>query len=383
MGRHQAYRTKSFIMIFMQLFVTLNVTVVVIKQALVGHQELLSFKFETSSEERFIQYTCTEPASCGDWDDRLKGILSTYALSKILNRTFLLNITQPCFFNTTLFPNKHNWNLGHHLKDRGSIYDLDIKYNRGFKAQLESERYLIDLMTDLRRYDFVNVRSSLLASDSLVKNKFGISRLRLIGYHDPASFKVNREFFNWYNELFQLAPRMVYKYKKMMRKVKPQQSTFLICAQVKLGRERADALPLGTSKHFWRFINRTFVDELKRSNRDYRIFVTTDHEHIKKEASSAFDQDVVVSNPDPIVNMDLDFANLGEDCDQVESVVLDFHLFQHCDAVVVSSNGFGVLGAWNRPDPLKNFYVFVNQELKMSKFVFRRIKDLENDLNIA
>ena len=60
---------------------------------------------------KYIQYECNVPHKvCGGWADRLKGIMSTYALSMILNRSFLLQITQPCYIETLLQPNQINWN---------------------------------------------------------------------------------------------------------------------------------------------------------------------------------------------------------------------------------------------------------------------------------
>ena len=61
------------------------------------------------SSELVIGYRCTTSWRCGGWGDRLKGIMSTYALSLVLNRSFSIEITQPCPLESMLLPNKVNW----------------------------------------------------------------------------------------------------------------------------------------------------------------------------------------------------------------------------------------------------------------------------------
>ena len=126
----------------------------------------------------------------------------------------------------------------------------------------------------------------------------------------------------------------------------------------------------------------------EKSLNNYKLFITSDHQEFKQRASSEFGADKVVYNHEHPVHMDRDFTNLKENCASIENVLVDFHMLQHCDEMVVSHSGFGILGAWNRPDPLKNFYVFTKSNQndlranywERSNLKFRKITDLENDL---
>ena len=53
-------------------------------------------------------YECNQ-TGCNGWADRLRGIISIYAVSLFTNRQFILNMTFPCDLETILHPNEVNW----------------------------------------------------------------------------------------------------------------------------------------------------------------------------------------------------------------------------------------------------------------------------------
>jgi hypothetical protein len=48
----------------------------------------------TVDNTKYVQYICDK--KCGGWGDRLKGIISTFMLSLVLERKFLMKVKHPC-----------------------------------------------------------------------------------------------------------------------------------------------------------------------------------------------------------------------------------------------------------------------------------------------
>ena len=64
-------------------------------------------RLEEKEEEQYLVYECK--FHCGGWADRLKGIMSVYALSLLTNRRFLIDIRTPCNFSQLFMPNTVEW----------------------------------------------------------------------------------------------------------------------------------------------------------------------------------------------------------------------------------------------------------------------------------
>ena len=58
---------------------------------------------------KWLIYECKN--HCGGWADRLKGIMSVYALSLLTQRHFLIDITTPCNFSQLFVPNLVDWSI--------------------------------------------------------------------------------------------------------------------------------------------------------------------------------------------------------------------------------------------------------------------------------
>ncbi|CAF2699652.1 unnamed protein product [Rotaria sp. Silwood2] len=56
---------------------------------------------------KYLVYVCHE--NCGGWGDRLRGIMSLFMLSLMLDRNFRIEITHPCNLTHILRPNLYNW----------------------------------------------------------------------------------------------------------------------------------------------------------------------------------------------------------------------------------------------------------------------------------
>lgn len=117
---------------------------------------------------KYIIFECTgRPA--GGLADRFKGLISTYALAKKLNREFIINWTYPFKLNTVLEPNTYNW-LPKPIegKTQENYFMID---NENFNIHLPNIKNLTD---DSFPEDLVKIRCNINFLKHLnIKESFG------------------------------------------------------------------------------------------------------------------------------------------------------------------------------------------------------------------
>lgn len=74
------------------------------------------------SEKKTVVFLCNGLIDHGGWADRLKGILSTYALCKDLNLDFRISFISPFVLSDYLVPNSYDWTI----RDEDVIYDRSV-----------------------------------------------------------------------------------------------------------------------------------------------------------------------------------------------------------------------------------------------------------------
>lgn len=234
-------------------------------------------------------------------------------------------------------------------------------------------------------------------SDAFAKNKLVEQRLRELNY-EPSKFYVANHIHKWYNELFKLPKEFEAKHEAFMRRTKPTADSTLICAQIRIGVKTAggnatDAyfMPRNDTILFWNFIKEEFLKKQNMTKKNYKIFVVTDHEDIKFEASEHFEKGRVIFHTNASFHFGRDFPKPNEKgCKALQNVLFDFYLLGHCDVAVVSHSGYGLLGVLNRRNPYDNFFVYTlkdQNEMKKGRLNkemhFRRITNIYEDIEFA
>ena len=138
----------------------------------------------------------------------------------------------------------------------------------------------------------------------------------------------------------------------------------MIFAQIRIGGKRSrdkQFNSINATKDFWKFLRNHFLKDLKENT--WKLVVTTETIEVEKEAVDEFGEDNMIRIPGEFSHSDR-LRNLGNDCRKIEKTILEFNLMEYCDKAVVSNSGFGKLSLWNRYQPIKDTFVFENNEFK-------------------
>ena len=63
--------------------------------------------YKNKEKKRYIVYECTTRSTCGGWADRLKGIMSAYAISLLTDRNFIIYHIKPCLLSNFFESNEY------------------------------------------------------------------------------------------------------------------------------------------------------------------------------------------------------------------------------------------------------------------------------------
>ncbi|CAF0708778.1 unnamed protein product [Brachionus calyciflorus] len=316
-------------------------------------------QYKNFEKTKYIQYECEEKDKCDGWGDRLKGVLSTYAFSLLLNRKFTMKMTKGCDLRDILEPNEINWD---HEKLPKNIDSVELKFaKRTFFDMFKTDYSLIEKHDNS---SLIRVKTVYFLIDALFNNKQFKQRIREdLGIY-KSDVNVANLLNNWYKKMFKLNKKYQGRYDDLLKRMKPNTKTSSICTQIRLGDpDQLQYRDKNLQKDFWKFVNETFINKFK--NTLFTLYVTSDHEHIKQEAKDLFTGIDVVFNQNSSVH--IDSIKEENQCDQMANILLDFHLMQNCDIGVVSHSGFGILALWNRPNPFKDLYVYTVQDQEQMK----------------
>ena len=323
------------------------------------------FSSKNESDKKYVVYECTNEILCGGWGDRLKGIMSAYALSLLTDRYLLIYHVKPCLLNHFFEP---------------SIYFINktINYDQASKKWYLNNEDFRKSLSYLNAFNltskYITIRNNLEWIEPLSKNEIYKEKIKELGYTER-NFKIQFLFKNWYSEIFKLNKRLNEKYLKFLKKAKPSNKTKLICAQVRIGDAGGTQfMKRGNLQIYWNYMRTNFIKNLT----DYRIFLTTDTQDIVSEAIKEFGNEFIVTNDGPNNHLDL-FSKLELNDEKLDKTFLDFHSLQNCHMAIISESGFGKLGVFNRNYPNENLAMFSNlrstSEFKEQKIIVKNSSD--------
>ncbi|XP_041376186.1 uncharacterized protein LOC121388758 isoform X2 [Gigantopelta aegis] len=306
-------------------------------------------RVNASQDFRYMIYECTGDSYCGGWADRLKGIAMAYLISVMTKRRFGIHITSPrCNITDFLEPNHVDW-----------VVDVDMIND------LPSDRFNhVDRSTFLDHASTANFSSILKEDVIFYKGNYEfITALQRNPNHRSELLwtkgrTVDEVFSAILKVLFKLNKKLDTLIREFLQRVRPdKRKSKLVCAQIRMGRN--PTIPRDTEvrntpegvEAVWKFVRNNLICE------HCKFFLSTDSEHIHLKAKSEF-PDQIVDIPGEINHIERGSKH-GNSCEAMAKVVIDQHVLAHCDSLIISQSGFGIIAAYLRGEK-ENLYCFIH-----------------------
>ena len=135
-------------------------------------------KINTIKGKQYLVFTCNVIGLCGGVADRLKGIMSVYALSLLTDRQLIINMTYPCTLENYLIPNEVEWTQ--HVPNGLKMIEWNI-LDSNF-GQVSKIKEAVDLNELWMNSDVVTMKINLHILKTLSKNVNYHKKIRELGY---------------------------------------------------------------------------------------------------------------------------------------------------------------------------------------------------------
>ncbi|OWF48781.1 uncharacterized protein LOC110452660 [Mizuhopecten yessoensis] len=285
---------------------------------------------------KYIVYDCSKARKgyCGGWSDRMAGIMTTFIISILTKRHFLINFDTPCLLQDYVTPAHFDWQ-----------YNSSILLNRTSSFQYLPDNSLRNKANDMRGDDLNSYFKDDVAFLRMNRDYINYFRNRsnigneipwLTRYHQVDIYK------HVFNFLFKPSPVTIrelnnqYKTKRKRKKI--------ACAHVRVGlnpnmprdRKRPELhLQLDI---LWNFFGTLNKDE-------YDLFIASDTDSVKASAKERF--------PERMINTagnitHIDQPGIHDPREGFLKQLLDYYIMVDCDILIISSSGFGMLTAFVR-----------------------------------
>jgi hypothetical protein len=316
------------------------------------------------NKTRYEKYIVFEEGYNG-FADRLKGIISTFAIAKLSERNLLININKPCNLTYFLLPNKIDWSRSVEdliLKNKlpGNYSRVEIEYfakpDGLFKEyKIEDIEYFIFNYSEIdviyfRTYNVQWLWGTQVSSKS--ENAFFSPRIsqkiKDLGL-SQLDFHMYRKFKDWFDQLFKLTPKLQHEYERYNKLMRPNGAkTKVICAQIRT-HDIQSKKNASVADQFWSYIKNKLIPKIDQAVYNHRIFVTSDFHEIESLTSLYFGkQNVVYTESDN--RKESHFLKLSN-CESDYKFVLDFFLMSNCDVGLFGHGEFGFWALLNRAWP--------------------------------
>ncbi|XP_060068269.1 uncharacterized protein LOC132548422 [Ylistrum balloti] len=277
----------------------------------------------------YIVYDCDDqhPGPCGGWSDRMAGIYSSYVISVLLRRHFLIRCTRSFNLSDYLVPNLFDWKYNSSILT-GRSWDYQDFFSKTPNALKKDD------LSNLRRlfpHDVDFVRMNL---DYTERFRYFHVLPNLIPWVLELHFA--DIFLNFFNTFFQPTQSISQTVSKFV-----QNEKLLACAHITvdvkkkiIGNERYDnkeQLDL-----IWNLLK-----VMMASN--YSIFVSTNSKAVRNTANTLFTNLLEVEGP--ILDIDKPVGGSGL-VDGSRKVVTEFLILAKCDVLVLTKSGFGIMAAY-------------------------------------
>ena len=289
--------------------------------------------------------------------DRIKGIISTYAIALFSNRKFLINMNKPCNITDYLLPNEIDWNHSVESLVRENKLPKNFTSVRYTKENYLDYKYynmsdIYDMIIKHNNVDVIYFSTNInwlfwFADSEILRNK-----ILSLGYQ-PKQIEISFVLKDWLQKLFKFAPELQSTFDKYSQMLLPEENYEVYCAQIRT-HDDPEKRNLSIGYSYWNFIKNSFLT----NNTNYRIFVTSDFESIFQQAEYFFGKEKVIYTQEANEH----FAGVTK-CENQMKTYLDFFLMSKCDKAIIGHGEFGKTALFNRDFPKSNNWILFNDTM--------------------
>jgi hypothetical protein len=256
-----------------RIIITLTISLTIIFIYYIFYYDQIKNLAKLNDPNKWLIYECSSKFVCGGWADRLKGIMSVYALSLMTNRHFLINITSPCNFSKLFLPNLINWSLTQSYNNFTNVVHMNCMNQRKPRPECLRKFEVKEVIEDMEKEDapyILALTSNREWLEFFSRQKSFRSQILANGFKTNENFKIHLVFHQWYKKLFKLAPELNQKYENIKNKAQLDETIRVYCAQIRIGGSRphvpfdARFNEIGVQKLFWKFIRSEFIEKVKK-----------------------------------------------------------------------------------------------------------------------
>ncbi|XP_064615218.1 uncharacterized protein LOC135479325 [Liolophura sinensis] len=277
---------------------------------------------------KYLVYLC-DNGPCGEWTDRLQGIVMSYFLAKLTKRKFAIMSTSPIKLDKLMEPVLVNWTFDRSNVIHGSCAVYDFLSN---PSELLQKLESVDLDQEFPE-DVVYFRLSKFSWSRLHTNRKYRERVDHIGNGTA------KAFYQLIHDILRLNKRMLYQFIVYKNQFKPKAVDRLVCAVVE-GIEG----PLGeaNTKALW-----GFLDQYKHEARTKVVVSSTDNKLL--DLAIVRYTDHFMSMPGVLSKFDTGEELRYRILDNLRQIILDFYTLVECNTLVLTcGSDLGKLSAITR-----------------------------------
>ena len=284
---------------------------------------------------RFLVYKCI--STCGGMGDRQKGMTSAFLFALLTNRTFIIDMPNPCDISQFFQANVYDWQ-----KCRDKIKRRKVKVHSFMDGNAEKfkNRFPHTNFDQLWTDEVIYIQTNVYFVEAVKRHPLvderipwlnNRSREDILGHILGVLFRVKENILNGVVEFAQ-------NYIK---------GKDLVCAHVRCGRNPSipnDGMKDKSAPNVHKILS--FLKSYEDGNK-YTVYVASDSENVRQECRKMIGN-CVVSNQ-TIFHIDRSRVSSRKTaCDGFSTVIFEQLMLSRCDVLLLTRSNFGAMAAYER-----------------------------------
>ena len=303
----------------------------------------------TCDGRSLLVFLCVKSQQCGGWGDRQKGIISTFLLALLTNRTFVIVCTNPCQLSKFLQPNKYNWTICNEYamslpKSETEIVNL-VDRAGNFSHSLRTES-----LQNLFQYRVVFIRTNRIWNKEILDRPEAAQRIPwAVG---KSTAEVSRMVLEI---MFKPGEELAFKIEQFMNSHAKNKQ--LACSHLRVGKN--PSIPTDARRRFGAPNVSSIFEFLRKFDKssNYTIYVATDSAAVRRRAKESFTHVATVDMP--VVHIDR--YTKAQDglvaCTGLFTVLLEQYILSKCDVLLLTHSNLGTMAAY-MSNKLQDLFIF-------------------------